>query len=389
MIEQQQDAQALSAGTIVAVIYACSLPALVINFLPLLVSTITASFSLSEQQSGFIASSDMAGYTLGTIVAFLLIMHVDWRTLARFSLTVMLLANLACTEASGFWPLMTLRFFSGVGGGLVTAVLLSTIAQLRNPDAVYGAWFALLSLLTIVGSAAFPTILELGGLPAAFLALATMVAIALPCLSSMPRQPAHCVHTNSRTGAQAKALILIICSVLVLTMGIGSTWTFLGQIGTNAGFGIEAVSYAIAISAFGGVAGGLAASWLNIRIGRSAPVIMASIGLVTSVLVLMAETPKYALFVACCVSVYCLWTFILPYLLGALAEAEHSGQSLALGSTAQGAGFMLGPFLASILLSTASYNAVLAFSAVAVTLSLLLFLNSTGQAPTAQGSMPR
>lgn len=361
-------------GAVLVVVTICSIPGLVMNFVPLLVSAMIVSFGLSEQQSGFVASADMAGYTVGTITAFFLIKNTNWRHLTGYSLLLMLLANLICSQAEGFSALLCLRFFSGAGGGMVTAVMLSVIAQMRNPDAVYGLWFVVMSLITIAGMVLFPGLLVEWGLGAAFIALAVMIVSCLPFLNVLPHGASN---ASSKTKAQSKnnaAVLLIVVSIFVLTTGIGSSWAFLGQIGSAAGLSVEQVSYSIAFSAVGGVIGGLLAGWLALRLGRVLPVSLSCTGLIGTMFLLMLDSPSYLLYTFCCLAFYALWSFVLPYLLGALAELERSGRALSLGSTAQGAGFMAGPFLASLLLYVGGYDTVLAFAAGSVVLCFCLVL---------------
>ena len=303
----------VSWAAVLVIVYICSLPGFVMNFVPLLVSAMVASFDLSEQQSGFIASADMAGYTVGAVAAFFIIEKANWRQLTRYSLFLMMLANVISSQVDGFSALLVLRFLSGVGGGMMTAVMLSVIAQMCNPDAVYGLWFAVMSLITIVGMALFPEMLEKAGLGAAFFTLAAMLVVCLPFLNALPQGASN---TRSKAIAPAgnkPAVLLILASVFVLTTGIGSSWAFLGQIGSAASRILGA-------------------------------------GLAAAMLFLMLDKPSYLLYTLCCFAFYGLWSFVLPYLLGALAELEQSGRALSLGSTAQGAGFMAGPFFASLLL---------------------------------------
>ncbi|WP_339671485.1 MFS transporter [Dasania marina] len=340
----------VSWAAVLVIVYICSLPGFVMNFVPLLVSAMVASFDLSEQQSGFIASADMAGYTVGAVAAFFIIEKANWRQLTRYSLFLMMLANVISSQVDGFSALLVLRFLSGVGGGMMTAVMLSVIAQMCNPDAVYGLWFAVMSLITIVGMALFPEMLEKAGLGAAFFTLAAMLVVCLPFLNALPQGASN---TRSKAIAPAgnkPAVLLILASVFVLTTGIGSSWAFLGQIGSAAGLSVEQVSYSIAASAAGDVIGGISAGSLALILGRILPISFSCAGLAAAMLFLMLDKPSYLLYTLCCFAFYGLWSFVLPYLLGALAELEQSGRALSLGSTAQGAGFMAGPFFASLLL---------------------------------------
>lgn len=363
-----------SRWTIFVIVYMCSLPGVVMNFFPLLVSAMVASFGFTEQQSGFIASADMAGYTAGAVAAFFIIAKVNWRGLARNSLLLMLLANLVCSQVDEFMALLMLRFVSGVGGGMVTAVMLSVIAQMRSPDAIYGLWFVVMSLITIVGMALFPALLDKAGLGAAFSALAGLLVVCLPFLNVLPSGAPDAKSDTTTPSENRAAVLAILASIFVLTTGIGSSWAFLGQIGTAAGLSVEQVSYSIAASAAGGVIGGLSAGWLGLKQGRIVPVSLSCAGLVLTMFLLMLDNPSYLLYALCCLVFYGLWSFVLPYLLGALAELERSGRALSLGSTAQGAGFMAGPFLASLLLYIGGYDTVLGFAAGSIVLCFCLVL---------------
>lgn len=354
------------------------------NFVPLIVSAMVASFSFSEQQSGFIASADMAGYTFGAVVSFLVIAKINWKRLTWLSLLLMLIANLVCSQLDEFLFLLPLRFLSGVGGGMVTAVMLSVIARTRNPEAIYGLWFAVLSLISVIGMALFPGLLQQAGLGAAFFVLAVMVAVCLPFLNAVP-DGAYNARSDSTTPVDnMHAVLSLVAAIVVLTAGIGSSWAFVGQIGAAAGLSVEQVSYSIAISAVGGIIGGMSAGWLGRRLGRLRPIGFSCVGLVATMLVLMLDSPSYPLFTLCCLAFYGLWTFVLPYLLGALAELEQSGRALSLGTIAQGAGFMAGPFLASLLLYVGGYDTVLAFAASSIVLCFSMVLLARRKPPVKQ-----
>lgn len=347
-------------STLLAIVYICALPSLVVSFSPLLLSGMVSTLNLSEQQAGFISSADMTGYTVGTIVAFLIITRVDWRRLGIITLLLMIFANLLCSQLESFLLLMATRFLSGIGGGALTALMLSVIAQMRDPDSVYGLWFVAMSIIGVIGMLMFPALLDNAGVGAAFMALAGLLIVALFFVKEIPRHALNCqsigpVHTEIsvyRTG-------LGVLAILLVYIGLMGVWVYLGQIGDASGLDPQQVANGLALSAMGGIAGGALAAWLGARQGRLFPISAGVVGMSLAMIWLMFEPVPYYAFIICCIILYALWSFIVPYLLGTLAELERSGRALSLGNAALGGGYMLGPFFSALLVGKGTYDGVL------------------------------
>ena len=67
--------------------------------MPLLVGSMAKSLGFSEQQLGWLASSDMGGLCAGSILAALLVTRINRRILAATGLTLVILANYLSTQS--------------------------------------------------------------------------------------------------------------------------------------------------------------------------------------------------------------------------------------------------------------------------------------------------
>ena len=67
--------------------------------MPLLVGSMAKSLGFSEQQLGWLASSDMAGLCAGSILAALMVTKINRRVLAATGLLLVILANYLSTQS--------------------------------------------------------------------------------------------------------------------------------------------------------------------------------------------------------------------------------------------------------------------------------------------------
>ena len=66
--------------------------------MPLLVGSIADSLGFSEQQLGWLASSDMGGLFIGSVLTAFLVTRVNRRTLATAGLVLVVLSNFLSTQ---------------------------------------------------------------------------------------------------------------------------------------------------------------------------------------------------------------------------------------------------------------------------------------------------
>ncbi len=72
----------------------------VIYLIPLLVGAMVSDRGFSEQQAGFMASADLAGYAVATFGAALVLDRFSWRRMGLLGVAIMVVANISTRSVS-------------------------------------------------------------------------------------------------------------------------------------------------------------------------------------------------------------------------------------------------------------------------------------------------
>lgn len=363
---------------IFANVYLCTLPALVIIFLPMLVGGMVEHLGMTAQQAGFVATSDMLGYTLGTVASFFFIHKLNWRLLTLACIAIMVVANAVSGMLTDYQTLLIVRFISGVGGGVLTAVTFAAMGQMKDPDSAYGWWLVFQAAFGLVGFQYFWDISVNGG----FTVLSGLLVIGAFMFRFVPEQALKQEHTSSTMDKSllGKAIAGVI-AILLVYVGLMAEYTYLERIGNEAGLSPEEIGTAFSAMSIAGLAGGGLAAKLGAQFGRLLPSLLGAAGCIASFYLFSIDQIGANLYTAACCLYFGLWSFLLPYLVGACAAVDASGRTLAMGNAAIGAGLAFGPFIAANLIGENGYGilAIVATAFVAVGLVLIVPLLKVSQ----------
>lgn len=354
-------------------VYLCTLPALVIIFLPVLVGSLVQELQFSNRQSGFIVTLDMLGYTLGTVAAFFGIKRFNWRSFALGAVLLMVLANALSGGTSDYSQLLALRFFSGLGGGLLTAITFAAIGQMRSPDSVYGLWLVSQAAFGLVGFQFFYQITANWGGTGGFMVLSLLLLLGVVAIRVVPPQHLH-KHEQSKDRPESAysmptQAVMGILAILLVYIGLMVIYTFLERIGTDAGLSSEEIAKSFSMMSVAGLIGGGIAAKLGSKYGRKVPIVISTAGCVLAINVVVTDV-DFLLYAAVCCLYFGLWSCLLPYLVGVLAAADDSGQLLSLGNAAIGGGLALGPFVAALLVQDNNFTLLSLVSSLFIVLGI-------------------
>ncbi|MEP9317719.1 MFS transporter [Pseudomonas sp. LABIM340] len=357
--------------TIFANVYLCTLPALVIIFLPMLVGGLIENLGLNQQDAGYVVTLDMLGYTVGTIASFFFIHRANWRYLALGCIVMMALVNGLSAHISDYYTLLGARFASGFCGGVLTAVTFAVMGQMRDPDSAYGWWLVFQAAFGVVGFKYFWVIGVSGG----FIALAVMLVLGGALFRFIPEQA---LKTEQAASAGEKRLsikaVAGVLAILLVYVGLMTEYTYLERIGNAGGLSPDDIGTAFSAMSIAGLVGGGAAAKLGANYGRLLPVVFGVLGCVVS-FYLLSSTSISALYfaISCCVY-FGFWSFLLPYLVGACAAVDVSGRLLSLANAAIGAGLAFGPFIAANLINEGSFVLIAVVATAFLTLGFALIV---------------
>lgn len=360
-------------------VYLCTLPALVIIFLPMLVGGMVEHLGMTAQQAGYVATSDMLGYTVGTIASFFFIHKMNWRLLTLGCIALMVVANGFSGTITDYNTLLLVRFVSGLGGGVLTAVTFAAMGQMRDPDSAYGWWLVFQAAFGLVGFQYFWDISVNGG----FIVLSVLLVLGAALYRYVPEQALSQAHTaaNMDKSLLGKAIAGVV-AILLVYIGLMAVYVYLERIGNEAGLSPDQIGTSFSAMSVAGLVGGGLAAKLGARYGRLLPSLLGAAGCIASFYLFITEQIGFTLFAASCCLYFGLWSFLLPYLVGACAAVDSSGRTLAMGNAAIGAGLAFGPFIAASLIGENGYGilATVATAFVAIGIALIVPLLNASKA---------
>ncbi len=343
--------------------------------LPIIVGALVDRWGYSAAAAGYVASSDLAGLCIGSVVTSAIAHRVNWRSYVGTAAVVCVCINLLCASVSGFWTVFGLRLGAGIASGAIYASCLLLLS--RSSDAARN--FSLMIFVQVIANAVvlavFPGLAMRWGPAGLFVTMALILAATLVVVPLMPvvcavgERPAPRAHSRGALPALPAALCLLAVALFYVT--IGSYWTYAERMGLQFGLLPTSVHELLSLGTFLSGAGCLLAFWLSRLTGPSRPLLAALIALSVTLL-LHALLPTATMFIVTLGILQLCWNLIDIFQLGMLAIVDPTGRSGALVPAAQGAALAAGPAAGGFMLSLGKgYAGVLLLGGVASALAAI------------------
>lgn len=329
---------------------------------------------LTDKQAGYIASGEMWGLAITTVVMTFASHMVNWRHVFAVSLLIIIAGNIMSTTTTDFESFLTLRILTGLGAGGIVSLSFAAIGLTDNPDRNFGYLIMWVLIYGAIGLLAMPTAYTLVGMTGVLWFFAMFAACALPVVRFLP--------ISGETQAQVKddainlpagLKVMALVAMLSYFLAQGAVWSYLFLIGISAGVSEQNVANGLTISQFLGIAGALTAAMLGNRIGRLAPLTVGILVGAASLLFIISEFDF--LVYALAVGVYnYAWNLVHPFLLASMASFDRGGRVVIYAVAMQMIGLATGPYLAATIISEGVYVNVNSLGIALFLLSLLLIL---------------
>ena len=309
----------------------------------------------SEQQAGYVASAEMWGIAITTLLLTVVAHKVNWRYL--------LIAAVLLATAGNFLSMMTtditlfslLRFITGVGSGVLISLTFTIIGLTANPDRNFGYFIMWMLLYGGIGFLIMPLGYESVGMVGILAFFGLFNLSALPFIRYLPASgPAQTAVDKKNLAMPSGYKMLAVSTLLIYFMAQGVVWAYLFLMGTGAGVTEQSVTNSLTLSQFFGVAGALTAAIIADRFGRASPLALGVAGSVFALLLLLGDTTALIYGVSVCLYNYA-WNKTHPFLMAALADFDPTGRLVSLGVAAQMLGLAIGPALAAFVLGESGY----------------------------------
>tara|TARA_B110000858_G_scaffold80356_1_gene93107 strand:+ start:15204 stop:16367 length:1164 start_codon:yes stop_codon:yes gene_type:complete len=336
-----------SRGTITAGLVLGTIGVLSFIVQPGLVQGFVSVLGLSEADANLLASIEMAGIAIATILAIFLTRTVSWRVILAAALIIAAAGNLFSALGDNDTSLQIARFITGIGEGLIISLSFTIIGLTQKTERNIALYLALLMTYGAFGLWGMPLAFQTIGLNGIFIIWAVLTLIALFTIKYVPISSAS--QEESRPSAVQLGigwLILALFSVFAYNAAIGLAWANLFLIGMDIEPNEQTVANGLLIAQFAGIAGALGAVYLSDRIGSFWPFSLGVIVAAVCISFLLAE-PSILIFGIAVSGFNALWNFTLPYLLSIVGDMDSKSRMMTLAIAIQMVGLGSGPYLAS------------------------------------------
>jgi hypothetical protein len=226
----------------------------------------------------------------------------------------------------------------------------ATVSNAKNPERFAAHMSVLCVVLMIAVMLIFSRLSSSSGLTGIYAACAVITALMCSLLHKLPDHAEHVAHEfEAAHDAKGHLLklpgVLMLAAFFVFSLRDTMAWAFLERIGSEVGYGSDAIGNLLSLQAIIGIFGPIIASVIGSRFGLKAPVSIGILvsGLATYIVSQSADSKwAYTVFVMFMPGTY---FFTLAYLTALAAELDEKGRVVAASGSALMGGIALGPVL--------------------------------------------
>jgi len=327
--------------------------------LPVWVGTLISSYKFDPQQAGGLATL----FLLGAVVASLFFAprfnRIDRRMIAAGGFAISALAFAAASFQTAFPIMAVCHAVAGLAAGSALSVTHGTIGRAANPHRLFAIVGLALGVFAIVFLGATPNLVATFGGAVLFRVFAGVMAIAAIVSILLFPLPDHARGTDFDIvhPKLSRAVWAGVIGVSLMALNQAMVFSFIERIGTDRGFGLEAVTGVLIALGFVNLFPAPLAAILETRIKPEkvvigGPIIQAILALIITI---VAAFPAYAGGVAFYAAVM---IFTHTFAFGLLSRLDPSGRALAATPAMLMIGAAVGPIIGGTLVKFSGYPAL-------------------------------
>ena len=347
--------------------------------MPFFVGGIISELGLSQSQANLVSSAEIAGMALSSMLGFFWIQRYEWKTIAYFGITVIILGNfissIGFSEEPSFFLLVMVRFLTGLfGHGVCFSLGVAAIGRTNNPDKNFAYSVAAQVIMGSLTALLVPMAMSKYGIsgmtiPAIFLALIGLFFVKYLFVNN----PSETNDGQTQDGSQIIFLPLIGLLIMVVwQMGVGPFFNNLVPYGIGNGISSDAIGIALFVSTAMSIIGPISASMLIDKVDRSHAIFGA---LTVQILIILSFTGEITwigfMLRAICFQV--AWNFVGPFLMGMIAAVDRSGNYSVMIPASQLGGISIGHAVIASLLNSGNPSLINYYSGSFIALSILIY----------------
>ena len=340
--------------------------------LPQLIEAAVTDLHFSDRQVGFLSSLLMLGSTASAVAATFWVRRLPWRRAAVSAALGLIGANLASFLCHSAWPFMFLQCLAGFFGGSLYSLSLTVLSDSRHADRHFGFAVAAQVTFQVVGLLIGPLLLRAGGMNALLMAFVLLNVLAVAVVPLLPERGARAAASGGAQRLWTGPTLLALAGCFLFFFNVGSYWTYIELIGTQAGLAPQVIADGLAVGVAFGIAGALLASWLGDRRGRLLPIGVGAALTVGAVAPLLAHFDVMT-FIGSAIVYNFVWNLSLAFQYSTVNAVDLSGRGVAAAPAFHAAGAAAGPAVAAFIIAPGNFRPVIFLVVASVLLSYACF----------------
>lgn len=326
------------------------------SLLPLMVGSASDSLGLTQQQSGYLASADLGGIAVASVLCAIWIRKLSWTNLAVGAILMIVVTNGLCIKADTFVSLCLLRFLTEFGHGIIYSLAIVSIGDSIKPDRYFAIGIGLTVFISILFFMFLPELIQLHGGSLIYITHGLVALLVLPVIFWFPKRG---LNISNKSGEKRHSLIPLFIAMIAFGFFMateGGIWAFIERFGNADGYSPANIGDALVATQVASVIGAIVASILSIRFGRFIPVLVGLLLFSLSLLLLTVKGYLFFITAACLTQFF--YIFIAPYFLLMCVELDPTGRLYVLTTAFKLGGMSAGPSIIALFLSEGNYHAV-------------------------------
>ncbi|MAQ09452.1 MAG: hypothetical protein CMQ11_06430 [Gammaproteobacteria bacterium] len=331
-------------------------------------------YGFSEQEVGYIASAEIWGIALTTLLLAFGGHRYSWQKILKCSLILFVLGNLVSLTATSMLSFGALRFITGLGSGGMVSLTFTIIGITAKADRNFS--LLIMGVLTYgaFGLWSMPAAFEAVGMNGVIIFFAVFGGSGWLFLSHLPDSGEEQLQVeDDAVNLSYRLRIFALLAMFTYFLAQGVIWAYLFLIGLNGGVSEQEVANGLMLSQFLGIAGAMIAALAGNRFGRTLPLAIGILGGGVVLFWLFGTFTSLVYAITVCVYNFA-WNMTHPYLLASMASFDQHGKVVVYAVAAQMLGLATGPAFAASLIQQNDYNLVIMAGMALFLLSFLMIL---------------
>jgi len=342
--------------------------------LPILIGSIVDTYAFARSMVGWISSINILGAAIGGLITTLRIGRNSLMSIARTGLLILIVFDILSIFCHTEYSILTIRFFSGIGGGIVYAAGLAAFSGLKDSTKAFATYIVVYCFFGGLILISMPFLLGQFGVKAGFIVLAL---IGIICFTFTPSLDRIAPNIKKREFISLnfllknKNVLYGLLSYFLLQMGGGTMWAYCERIGIEAGLTISFIGVVLGISVVFALLGGLVVMKVRPEWGLLKPLLVGIAVMGTGPIFMFFANFKIAFLVGNCIAGVA-WSFVIPFYQQMQAKFDQAGRVVSLGTIVNMGGRSAGPAIAAMSLGSSAFNNALWISIIALLLGACL-----------------